>query len=181
MNRTGRPVGTPSRRLRGDGGLAIVEFAIVAPLLALLAAGVIEFGMAWRDNLTVSSASRAAARVASNLGNNNLADYEALLTLEAALASMEYATLEGVLIYDGGKFHLSRVYENLELVDRVGGGDSFSSAVIYSLLNAWPIEKACEFAGAYSALAHTFPGDMNWATFDEAVKAASGSSARISR
>ena len=90
-----------SRRLQGEGGLAIIEFAIVAPLLALLAAGIVEFGMAWRDNLAVSSASRSAARVASNLGNNPLSDYEALLTLDAAVASIEHATLEGVLIYDG--------------------------------------------------------------------------------
>jgi len=100
VGRTRSP-GSTSRRLRGDGGLAIVEFAIVAPLLALLAAGIVEFGMAWRDNLTLSSASRSAARVASNLGDNPLSDYEALLTLDAAFASMEHATLEGVLIYDG--------------------------------------------------------------------------------
>lgn len=101
MNRAGRHLGTPSSRLRGDGGLAIVEFAIVAPLLALVTAGIIEFGMAWRDNLTVSSATRSAARVASNLGDDNLTDFEALLTLRAAIASLDHATLDGVLIYDG--------------------------------------------------------------------------------
>lgn len=101
MDRAGRPCGSPSTRLRGDSGLAIVEFAIVAPLLALLTAGIIEFGMAWRDNLTVSSATRSAARVASNLGDDNLTDYEALLTLRAAVSSLDHATLEGVLIYDG--------------------------------------------------------------------------------
>jgi Flp pilus assembly protein TadG len=93
--------GCPSRRLRGDGGLAIVEFAIAAPLLALFIAGIIEFGMAWRDNLTVSSATRSAARVVSNLGDNEMADLEALLTLRAALAPLDSSQLEGVLIYDG--------------------------------------------------------------------------------
>jgi len=86
-----------------------------------------------------------------------------------------------VLLFDGKTFHLSRVYENLELVDRVGGGDSFSAAIIYCLLNSWPADKACEFAGAYSALAHTFPGDLNWATAEEASKAMGGGGARISR
>jgi 2-dehydro-3-deoxygluconokinase len=85
------------------------------------------------------------------------------------------------LVFDGRSFHLSRVYENLEMVDRVGGGDSFSSAMIYALLNDWPVEKANEVAAAYSALAHTFPGDVNWATLDEAAKAMVGGSARISR
>ena len=85
------------------------------------------------------------------------------------------------LLYDGREFHLSRVYENLELVDRVGGGDAFSSAVIYAMLEGWTPEKANEFAAAYSALAHTFPGDLNWATRDEALKVMAGGGARIAR
>lgn len=87
-------------RLVGERGLALVEMAIVAPLLALIAAGTIEFGFAWRDSLTVSNAGRAAARVTSNLGSNRLADYEALLTLRAGLATLpSAATIDGVLIY----------------------------------------------------------------------------------
>jgi len=100
VNRAQR-MGTVSSRLRGDNGLAVVEFAIVVPLLGLLAAGIVEFGMAWRDNLTVSSATRSAARVVSNLGEFEGADWQGLQTLEAALSSMEHATLEGVLVYDG--------------------------------------------------------------------------------
>jgi len=86
-----------------------------------------------------------------------------------------------VLLCDGEEFHVSGTYKNLELVDRVGGGDSFSSALIYGVLNDWPAGKVCDFAGAYSALAHTFPGDINWATLDEALKSAGGGAARISR
>ncbi len=86
-----------------------------------------------------------------------------------------------VLLYDGGTFHLSRIYENLEIVDRVGGGDSFSSAVIYGTLSGWSAKEICDFAGAYSALAHTFPGDINWATKEEAKKVMAGGAARISR
>ena len=86
--------------LRGnDRGLAIVEMAIVAPLLALLVAGIMEYGLLWRDDLTVTSATRAGARVASNLGDSYLSDYEALVSLDAALASIDGITIEGVLIY----------------------------------------------------------------------------------
>ncbi len=85
------------------------------------------------------------------------------------------------LLFDGEEFHLSRVFEDLELVDRVGGGDSFSSAVIYGSLNDWRAEEICEFGAAYSALAHTFPGDINWATEAEARKIMGGGAARISR
>ena len=85
------------------------------------------------------------------------------------------------LVFDGRQFHLSRVYENLELVDRVGGGDSFSAGLISCLLAGQGLAEACEFAAAYSALAHTFPGDINWATRAEAEKVMSGGGARISR
>jgi 2-dehydro-3-deoxygluconokinase len=85
------------------------------------------------------------------------------------------------LLFDGTDFHLSRVFENLEIVDRVGGGDSFSAAIIYGTLEGWPAAKTNEFAAAYSALAHTFPGDVNWATRQEALKAMAGGGARISR
>ena len=85
------------------------------------------------------------------------------------------------LLYDGAEFYLSRIYEDLELVDRVGGGDSFSSGLIYSLLNGKNPQEAVDFAGGYSALAHTFPGDFNWATAEEAEKAMQAGSVRISR
>jgi len=69
----------------------------------------------------------------------------------------------------------------LEIVDRVGGGDSFSAGLITSLLEGKDPQAAVGFAGAYSALAHTFPGDVNWATRSEAEAAMKGGSARIRR
>ena len=65
------------------------------------------------------------------------------------------------LLFDGNDFYLSRIYEDLELVDRVGGGDSFAAGLIYSLLQDKSPQEAVDFAGAYSAIAHTFPGDFN--------------------
>ena len=85
------------------------------------------------------------------------------------------------LLFDGEAFYLSRVYENLELVDRVGGGDSFSAGLITSLLEGKDPQEAVDFAGGFSALAHTFPGDFNWARKDEVEKVMKGGAARISR
>ena len=85
------------------------------------------------------------------------------------------------LLFDGEEFYLSRIYENLELVDRVGGGDSFAAGLVYSLLQGKSPQEAVDFAGGYSALAHTFPGDFNWATAEEAEKAMQAGSVRISR
>ena len=85
------------------------------------------------------------------------------------------------LLFDGQAFYLSRIYEDLEMVDRVGGGDNFSAGLIASLLEGKSSQDAVDFAGAYSALAHTFPGDVNWATRSEAEAAMKGGSARIRR
>lgn len=85
------------------------------------------------------------------------------------------------LLFDAKDFYLSRVYENLEIVDRVGGGDSFSAGLIYSFLKGKSPQEAVDFAGAYSALAHTFPGDVNWATASEAESIIKAGSVRISR
>lgn len=85
------------------------------------------------------------------------------------------------LLFDGNEFYLSRIYEDLELVDRVGGGDSFSAGLIASLLAGKSPQDAVDFAGGFSALAHTFPGDFNWATAAEVEKVMQGGGARISR
>ena len=85
------------------------------------------------------------------------------------------------LLFDGNDFYLSRIYEDLELVDRVGGGDSFAAGLIYSLLQDKSPQETVDFAGAYSAIAHTFPGDFNWASLEETQKAMQAGSVRISR
>lgn len=89
-----------NRRAEGDRGLAMVEMAIVAPFLAMMMAGIVEYGTMWRDNQTLSSSTRAATRVVSNLGDNHLADYEGILSLNSGLSSIDGFTLEHVLIYD---------------------------------------------------------------------------------
>jgi len=62
---------------------------------------------------------------------------------------------------NGDGFHLSRRYEITDIVDRVGGGDSFASALIYGLNAYVTREEALEFAAAASCLKHSIPGDFN--------------------
>ncbi|MDW3218054.1 MAG: TadE/TadG family type IV pilus assembly protein [Acidimicrobiales bacterium] len=88
------------RRLDGDKGVAMVEMAIVAPFLALIVAGIVEYGTLWRDDLTVTSATRSAARVISNAGDTEGADYEGIQSLRAALESIDGVTIEGMLVYN---------------------------------------------------------------------------------
>lgn len=85
-----------------------------------------------------------------------------------------------VMLYDG-KFYASRKYENLEILDRTGGGDSFASALISSMLEGKDPQETIEFSAAYSALCHGFMGDWNWATRSEAERVMKGGSARVVR
>ncbi|MDH3704888.1 MAG: pilus assembly protein [Acidimicrobiia bacterium] len=78
----------------------MVEFAIVTPLVALFVFGLIELGMAWRDTLTVNTAARSGARIASNLGNERLSDWETISAVQAALADIDGTDIQAVIIYD---------------------------------------------------------------------------------
>lgn len=71
------------------------------------------------------------------------------------------------MIYDGNEFYVSRRYEISPIVDRVGGGDSFSAGLIHGLANGKPMQWSLEFAVAASALKHTIPGDVNVVSISE--------------
>ena len=81
----------------------------------------------------------------------------------------------------GGKFHESRKYPDLEILDRVGGGDSFASGLIYGLLTSGDAQQAVDCGAAHGALAMTTPGDTSMASKDEVEKLMQGGSARVQR
>lgn len=72
-----------------------------------------------------------------------------------------------------------RIYE-LELVDRVGGGDAYAAGFLYGYLTG-DVQRAVRYGGAFSALKQTMFGDLNWATLDEVESQLKGSSLRIAR
>ena len=80
-----------------------------------------------------------------------------------------------------GKFYESRKYPDLEILDRVGGGDSFASGFIYGLMTAGDPQKAVDYGAAHGALAMTTPGDTSMAAKDEVEKLMKGGSARVLR
>jgi 2-dehydro-3-deoxygluconokinase len=69
----------------------------------------------------------------------------------------------------------------LEILDRVGGGDSFASGLVYGLLEGEPLATAVEYGAAHGALAMTTPGDTTMASRAEVLKLAGGGSARVDR
>ena len=78
------------------------------------------------------------------------------------------------MIYDGSEFYESKRYDIDPIVDRVGGGDSFSGGIIHGLLTMASQGEALEFAVAASALKHTIPGDFNLVSVDEVNALAGG-------
>jgi 2-dehydro-3-deoxygluconokinase len=80
-----------------------------------------------------------------------------------------------------GRFYESRKYPDLEILDRVGGGDSFASGFIYGLMTAGDPQKAVDYGAAHGALAMTTPGDTSMVSKDEIEKLMKGGGARVQR
>ena len=83
------------------------------------------------------------------------------------------------IAYADGKIYTDRTY-TVEIVDRVGAGDSFTAGVIYGYLTG-DAEKGVKYGNALSALKHTMPGDFNWSTLEEVEALIKGAGLRISR
>jgi 2-dehydro-3-deoxygluconokinase len=86
----------------------------------------------------------------------------------------------GAVAWVGGKTHVSLTCD-LDVHDRVGGGDGFASGLFYGLLTGQPAEEALKLGWAHGALLTTFPGDTTMATLEQVQALATGGSARIQR
>jgi 2-dehydro-3-deoxygluconokinase len=86
------------------------------------------------------------------------------------------------LLYDGQKIYSSPKYHIDNIVDRIGGGDAYSSGIIYGLLTGQDIQETVDFAAAASCLKHTIHGDFNLVSFAEICALMEGDgSGRIQR
>lgn len=85
------------------------------------------------------------------------------------------------ICFDDGQFCQATDRENLEILDRVGGGDSFASGFIYGFLAGKDAKWAVECGAAHGALAMSTPGDTAMVTLDEVLKLMKGAGARIER
>ncbi len=104
-----------------------------------------------------------------------------ITTLRGSI-SASHNTWAGVL-FDGNKMYQTRQYQITDIVDRVGGGDSFMGGLIYGLLT-YPEndQNALDFAVAASCLKHTIKGDANLVTIAEVEKLMGGdASGRVAR
>lgn len=103
-----------------------------------------------------------------------------VVTLRGAV-NANHNTWGGVL-YNGNELLTSKRYDITDIVDRVGGGDSFMGGLIFGLLHYQDDRKALEFATAASCLKHTLKGDYNWVTVQEVENLMNGDgSGRVKR
>lgn len=99
------------------------------------------------------------------------------------LRTVKTATINswGAICWYQGKFFEATHREDLEILDRVGGGDSFASGLIYGFLKTGDAKEAVEYGAAHGALAMTTPGDTSMANLQEVEKLKGGGSARVDR
>jgi 2-dehydro-3-deoxygluconokinase len=87
----------------------------------------------------------------------------------------------GAIVYSGGEFYDAVLRENMEIFDRIGGGDSFASGLIYGLMEGMHPSEAVEYGAAHGALAMTTPGDTTTVSLKDVERVISGGSARVAR
>lgn len=87
----------------------------------------------------------------------------------------------GAIVYAGGEFFDADFRPNLEIYDRVGGGDGFASGLVYGLMEGRLAREAANYGVAHGALAMTTPGDTSTASLQEVERVMKGGTARVQR
>ncbi len=115
--------------------------------------------------------------------NRVVKDYDHFKVTATTLRTVKTASINdwGAICWANGNFYQAIHRENLEILDRVGGGDSFASGLIYGLLTTGDFEKAVNYGAAHGALAMTTPGDTSMARLSEVEKLMGGATARVDR
>lgn len=115
--------------------------------------------------------------------DNVVKEYPNLKVVATTLREVKTASINdwSALCYAEGKIYKATDYKELEILDRVGGGDSFASGLIYGLMTTGDAEKAVNYGAAHGALAMTTPGDTTMANLKEVENLMKGASARVQR
>lgn len=109
--------------------------------------------------------------------------YPNFKVIASTLRTVHTATINdwSAITWTDGEVYKARDYENLEIMDRVGGGDSFASGLIYGLMTSDDPQRAVEFGAAHGAFAMTTPGDTTMARLKEVEALVKGAGARVQR
>ena len=109
--------------------------------------------------------------------------YPNFKAIATTLRTVRSATVNDwkAICWANGQVYMSKEYNSLEILDRVGGGDSFASGLIYGLMTTGDPQIAVNYGAAHGALAMTTPGDTSMATLAEVKAIADGAGARVKR
>ena len=109
--------------------------------------------------------------------------YPNFKVVATTLRTVKTATVNDwkAICWADGVVHMSKEYNGLEILDRVGGGDSFASGLIYGLMTTGDAEHAVNYGAAHGALAMTTPGDTSMASVEEVEAIMGGAGARVKR
>ena len=118
-----------------------------------------------------------------NMIERAVAEFGNLKIVATTLRNATTATLNdwGAVCYVDGELYQAPTRESLEIYDRIGGGDSFASGLIYGFLMNKGSQWAVECGAAHGALAMTTPGDTTMATLSEVERVMKGGNARVAR
>jgi 2-dehydro-3-deoxygluconokinase len=110
-------------------------------------------------------------------------DFPNFKATATTLRGVKSATVNdwGAMCWVDGKFYASEQRKDVEIMDRVGGGDSFASGFIYGMMIFGDPQKAVDYGAAHGALAMTTPGDTTMASLSEVEKLVGGGGARVER
>jgi 2-dehydro-3-deoxygluconokinase len=114
---------------------------------------------------------------------NCISQFPKLKVVATTLREVKSASINdwSAIMYYGERFYKAVDRVNLEIYDRVGGGDSFASGLIYGFLSEMEPQEIIEIGAAHGALAMTTPGDTTMASLKEVKNILKGASARIER
>ena len=109
--------------------------------------------------------------------------YPNFKVVATTLRTVRTATVNdwSAICWADGEIYKANAYDKLEIMDRVGGGDSFASGLIYGLMTTENAELAVNYGAAHGALAMTTPGDTTMASVDEVEAIMRGAGARVAR
>ena len=110
-------------------------------------------------------------------------DFPSFKGVATTLRNAKTATVNdwGAILWMDGEFHEATPRPELEIYDRVGGGDSFASGLIYGLMSGKTPAEAVNYGAAHGALAMTTPGDTTMATLKDVERVMKGAGARVAR
>ena len=115
--------------------------------------------------------------------NEAVRTYPNWKAVATTLRTVKTATVNDwkAMCYADGEIYVSKSYDGLEILDRVGGGDSFASGLVYGLMATGDPEIAVNYGAAHGALAMTTPGDTSMASKKEVEAIMGGAGARVQR